>query len=196
MPTANTYIYPSDGWTLIATTPAFIRVTAFPHTHPYYIAAASSTPASTVIGTLICHKPFWMNVATGENIYARTANPVPNSSTRDGKLRLDIITVAGSGAGGGGGGGGASGTGTLSQVASSATAVTILAANTNRKGASIYNASTQVLYLGLSGTTPTSSVYTVAMAAGSYYEAPAGYNGIIKGIWASANGQADVTEFT
>lgn len=87
-------------------------------------------------------------------------------------------------------------TGTLSQVASSATAVTILAANTSRKGAAIFNDSTQVLYLGLSNTTPTSSAYTVKMAAASYFEVPAGYNGIIKGIWASANGNAVITELT
>lgn len=87
-------------------------------------------------------------------------------------------------------------TGTLSQVGSSATAVTVLAANTSRKGATIFNDSTQVLYLGLSNTTPTSSAYSVKMAAASYYEVPNGYNGIIKGIWASANGNAVVTELT
>ena len=87
-------------------------------------------------------------------------------------------------------------TGTGSQVASSASAVTILAANTSRKGATVFNDSTQVLYLILSNTTPTSAVYTVKMAAGSYYEVPAGYNGIIKGIWASANGNAVITELS
>lgn len=90
-------------------------------------------------------------------------------------------------------------TGTTSQVASSATAVTILASNANRRGATIVNDSSAVLYLVLSSTTPTSSVYTVALDAkgtvGAYYEVPAGYTGIIKGIWASANGNAVVTEF-
>lgn len=91
-------------------------------------------------------------------------------------------------------------TGTTSQVASSASAVTVLAANAARKGASVVNDSTAILYLILSSTTPTSAVYTVALdpkgAVGAYYEAPAGYTGIIKGIWASANGNAVVTELT
>lgn len=87
-------------------------------------------------------------------------------------------------------------TGTLTQVASSGTAGTILAANAARKGASVFNDSTAILYLGLSATTPTSSVYSVKMAAGSYFEAPAVYSGIIKGIWASANGNAVVTEYS
>lgn len=89
-------------------------------------------------------------------------------------------------------------TGTPTQVASSITAVTILAANTARKGANIVNDSTSILYLILSSTTPTSSIYTIAMDAkgnvGSYYEVPYGYTGIVKGIWASANGNAVVTE--
>jgi len=89
-----------------------------------------------------------------------------------------------------------SGTGTFSQVASSASAVTILAANASRLGGTVYNASTQILYLILSATTPTTANYTLAMAASSYYEVPFGYTGIIKGIWASANGNANVTEFT
>lgn len=93
------------------------------------------------------------------------------------------------------------GTGTPSTVNSSATAVTILAANASRKGASVVNDSTQILYLILSATTPTSTVFTVAMAGSSggnlaYYETPFGYTGIIQGIWASANGTAAVVEYT
>jgi hypothetical protein len=90
-------------------------------------------------------------------------------------------------------------TGTTAQVAGSATAVTILAANTSRRGATIVNDSSAILYLILSSTTPTSAVYTVALdgksAVGAYYEVPFGYTGIIKGIWASATGNAVVTEF-
>jgi len=91
---------------------------------------------------------------------------------------------------------GRSGTATQSSVASSASSVTILAANTARDGATIYNDSTQILYL-LLGTGPASStVHTVQMAAASYYEVPYGYTGIITGIWASANGSARVTQLT
>ena len=87
-------------------------------------------------------------------------------------------------------------TGTLSNVASSASSVTLLAANSRRKGAAFYNDSTQVLYLKC-GTTASSSSFTYMLAAnGGYYEVPFTYTGIVDGIWASANGNCRVTEFT
>lgn len=88
-------------------------------------------------------------------------------------------------------------TGTQSIVASSATDVTILVANASRKGAYIYNDSTQVLFLLLSNATSSATVFTQKMAAGDAFSIlPGGYTGIIKGIWASANGSARVTEFS
>jgi hypothetical protein len=84
---------------------------------------------------------------------------------------------------------------TATSVASSVSNVTLLASNTSRKGATIYNDSTAVLYVKL-GTTASSSDYTVQMAAGDYYEVPYGYTGRIDGIWASANGNARVGELT
>lgn len=89
-------------------------------------------------------------------------------------------------------------TGALTSVSSSASDGEILAPNGNRKGATFYNASTQILYLGLSTTTTTTSVYTVQIAASGYYELPVTqggvYTGQIRGIWASANGAVKVTE--
>jgi hypothetical protein len=88
-------------------------------------------------------------------------------------------------------------TGTQSIVASSATDVTILAANASRKGAYVYNDSTQVLYLLLSNATSSATVFTQKMAAGDAFSlAPGSYTGVIKGIWASANGNARVTEWS
>jgi hypothetical protein len=89
-------------------------------------------------------------------------------------------------------------TGTPTQVASNVAAQTILAANANRKGAGIYYDGAAILYLILSGTTPTSSVYTIKMGSGlaTYYEPPANYTGIIRGIWSAAVGSAVVTELT
>lgn len=90
-------------------------------------------------------------------------------------------------------------TGTLSSVNSSGSDGLILDANNLRKGATFYNASTQILYLGLSTTTTTTSVYTVQIAASGYYELPmtqgGPYTGQIRGIWASANGAVKITEF-
>jgi hypothetical protein len=92
---------------------------------------------------------------------------------------------------------GTSSTGTQTSVASSASSVQIIAASDAfaRMGVSIYNDSTAVLYLLLSAATASTSAYTVQMAAASYYEVPYNYVGEINGIWASANGNARVTEF-
>ena len=89
-----------------------------------------------------------------------------------------------------------SSTGTQSSVASSATDVTVLASNANRLGAIVYNDSTQILYLLLASGKSSSSNYSVQLAANDYYEVPAFYTGVIKGIWTSANGNARVTEFS
>lgn len=90
----------------------------------------------------------------------------------------------------------ASGTGTQTIVVSANTDTTILASNTNRLGATVYNDSIQILYLLLANSTSSNTVYTVQLAAGSYYEVPFGYKGVLKGLWASANGNARVTELT
>lgn len=88
-----------------------------------------------------------------------------------------------------------SSTATTSSVASSATNVTILALNTNRLGATVYNDSTKILYLKL-GTTASTTDFTTQIDRDGYYEIPFGYTGRIDGIWASANGNARVTELT
>jgi len=85
---------------------------------------------------------------------------------------------------------------TTTSVASSATSVTILTANVNRKGFSISNISTSNLYLSF--TNP-------ATVTNSFIEVPAGafllldqqliIGNVIYGIWASANGTAQVTEY-
>ena len=79
-------------------------------------------------------------------------------------------------------------------VPSSVTSVTLLAANTNRAGATITNNSTAVLYVEI-GATASLSAYTVPLSPlvngiGGYWEVPFGYRGVISGIWASANGNA------
>lgn len=85
---------------------------------------------------------------------------------------------------------------TLTTVASSATSVSILAANSARRGASIVNASTAILYLNLAGGTATATTaHSVQLPTLAYYEVPFGFTGAITGIWASANGSANITEF-
>lgn len=90
-----------------------------------------------------------------------------------------------------------SSTATLSNVASSATSVTLLSSNAARKGMTIFNDSTQVLYVKF-GTTASATSYTVQIASMGYYELPffGLYTGRIDGIWAAANGNARMTEMT
>lgn len=92
-------------------------------------------------------------------------------------------------------------TGAITSVNDTNVDTAILAANTNRKGATIFNDSTALLYLALANVTASSTVYTVQIPAGGYYELPmcdgGVYTGVIKGIWASdASGAARVTELT
>lgn len=92
-----------------------------------------------------------------------------------------------------------SATGTQTSVTSSGSDGTILAANANRLGGTIFNDSTQILYLLLANATSSATNYTVQVPPATYYgyfELPFGYTGIVKGIWASANGNARVMEFT
>lgn len=86
-------------------------------------------------------------------------------------------------------------TATLANVASVATSTAVLAANANRKGATIWNDSTSVLYLNFGGTAAATAC-TVKMRADDYYEVPFGYTGLINGIWVTAAGSARVTEIT
>lgn len=81
---------------------------------------------------------------------------------------------------------------TVAQVASSATSVTLLAANTSRREAIIFNDSTQVLYIKY-GTTASATSYTAQLGTGDTLIEDK-YTGRIDGIWAAANGNAYVTE--
>jgi len=86
-------------------------------------------------------------------------------------------------------------TATHSNVNGSASSVTLLALNTSRIGASIFNDSTADLYVKLGATASTSS-FTIKLAQDDYYEIPFSYTGVIDGIWSSATGAARVVEYT
>ncbi len=92
-----------------------------------------------------------------------------------------------------------SATGTQSIVPSANTDTVILAANSSRKGATIYNDSTANLLLLLANAVSSATVWTVKIPPDGYYELPADgyvYTGAIKGIWSAVNGNARVTELT
>ena len=93
-------------------------------------------------------------------------------------------------------------TGTITSVNDTNADTTILAANAARKGATVFNDSTAILYLALASVTASATNYTVQIAPGGFYELPVArdgsvYTGVIKGIWsADASGAARVTELT
>lgn len=83
-----------------------------------------------------------------------------------------------------------------SSVAALASDTLLLVANTSRRGATVYNDSTALLYLGLGATATSATSFTAQLPAGAYYEIPFGFTGEIRGIWASATGNARVSEMT
>lgn len=91
-------------------------------------------------------------------------------------------------------------TATHANVSASASAVTLLAANSSRKfGSTIVNDSTAILYIKL-GSSASATDYWVAIdgktTVPGIASLPDGYTGIVTGIWASATGAARVTEMT
>ena len=124
-----------------------------------------------------------LTVATDEDgrlIIAVLNTELPAGSNLIGKVAGDTVATA-----------------TLSNVAASASNVTVLAANTARKRVVIHNDSTATLYLKF-GATASATSFTYKLLGGASYESPSNpiYTGKIDGIWSSATGSARVTEFT
>lgn len=88
-------------------------------------------------------------------------------------------------------------TATLANISGATSSTTLQASNSARKGWSIHNDSSAILYVKF-GSAASSTSYTVKLIADAYYELPTTsvYTGIITGIWTSATGSARVTELT
>jgi hypothetical protein len=84
----------------------------------------------------------------------------------------------------------------VTSVSGSASSVTLLAANQNRKGFMIFNDSTAILYVKLGATASTSSFTYRLTPYGIVSEPNFRYTGVIDGIWASATGSARITNLT
>ena len=72
---------------------------------------------------------------------------------------------------------------------------TIATASTGRLGCTIFNTGPGTLHVLLGTATASTSVFTVRLSAGDYYEVPFNYTGLIGGIFATA-GTAKVTELS
>ncbi len=87
-------------------------------------------------------------------------------------------------------------TSTLSNVSASTSTVTILAANTARRDAYIFNDSTATMYLAFASTASTTA-YTLQLQSYQGYEFNnAVYTGALSAVWSSATGTARVTQIT
>jgi hypothetical protein len=73
-------------------------------------------------------------------------------------------------------------TGTQSSTAANAASVTVLASNTARLGATLYNDSASPVNVKL-GATASATSFALRMSPGGYYEVPFGYQGVIDAIW-------------
>jgi hypothetical protein len=86
---------------------------------------------------------------------------------------------------------------TTTSIASTTSSTTLLAANADRKGLSIHNLSSSVLYLSFtSPATPTNTYLAMAPLSFLYLDQQLMIPSAIYGIWAQADGTAQVTEYT
>ena len=70
---------------------------------------------------------------------------------------------------------------------------TIAVANSARLGCQVFNEGAGNLHITLGTATTSTSLYTVRLSSGDYFETPSNYTGLIGGIFATA-GTARVTE--
>jgi hypothetical protein len=91
-----------------------------------------------------------------------------------------------------------SGTATISAVTVGTTATQLLAANTGRKGFSIFNNSTRTLYLGIGNTVLTTANFFAKVPANTLYEwsLPTLYTGSVFAIANGTNALLQVLELT
>ncbi len=187
-PVDTNYAIANDGATLIQGFPIDYKE----HKHLYLYSPTAFTLNLNELGTLSIAAKTWIELPLREGLWlyptatlaatlivVRATNESISGATSASALRPST-------------------TSTPSSVASSATDTLILAANNGRLGATFYNDSTQNLFLLLATGTASSSVYSVQLGAQDYFELPGPclYTGAVHGVWAAANGNVRITEFT
>lgn len=87
-------------------------------------------------------------------------------------------------------------TATLANVSTSTTSATLIASNTSRRSAVIYNDSTSILYVKF-GSTASATSFTYRVSPGQHLELQIPcYTGIITGILDASTGTARITEMS
>jgi len=187
-----------------------VSVTNFPATQPVSgTVAVSNFPATQPISAVSLPLPTGAATAANQQTDALTdtqlrATPVPVSGTvtantgltqplTDAQLRASAVPVS------------IAATVAVKEVRSSTPSQTspavtnsntsILASNSNRLGATIYNEGAAICYMIL-GSTATTTSYTIQLQVGSYYELPFAYTGAIAGITSAGTAQLRVTELS
>lgn len=90
-------------------------------------------------------------------------------------------------------------TATLTSVAASVTSVTVIAANTNRRGLRLHAVTSSAVcyvHMGTGTAAATLGGHSFDMQPGALYEDPDGYTGAVTAVWATATGGLNVTELT
>ena len=153
---------------------------------PGVITFGSPLPTGTnTIGRLTSNQSVNVNQISGTGVSVNTGNA--SAGTQRVVLASDQPAVATTSQ--------TAGTATTSSVAGNASSVQLLAANAGRLGATIVNDSTAIAYVKC-GTTASNADYTVKLQPDDYWEMPFKYTGRIDAIWASAAGNARITEFS
>jgi len=100
--TKSFIVSPSDGWVEIVTgavTPInFLRISAYPHTHPIQVATGATAPAAGVSGITVCHHPFKVYDATNgisSIFWVKTTNPGNQKSGLKEGVRVDVYSEGG-----------------------------------------------------------------------------------------------------
>lgn len=136
----------------------------------------------------------WTNVAVPDGTRFTGPSGLTIAVKCTDEVELSVVATGGTS----GGGLVTASTSALTSVPASVSSTTLLAANVNRKQASIFNDSTATLFLGLTASAVSTANYTTQVPPNSLYELI--YNplwvGQINGLWSSAVGNARVTELT
>lgn len=91
------FIKPADGWVKIVTGAAtpinFLRMSGYPHTHPFQVGLGASAPTDT--GITVCHNTFKVFDATSgisSVFWVKVNNP---SNQANGAMRIDVYSEGG-----------------------------------------------------------------------------------------------------
>jgi hypothetical protein len=127
--------------------------------------ASTTAPTAVAVGDAV---QLWLSTSGAVNLAATGINLVGGVGTSS-TAALRVVEASAA-------------TGTQTNPSLSTTSATLLAASTSRRGATVYNGSTSIVYVRLSATAASSTTFTVKLYPEDYYEVPGNYNGAITAV--------------